>query len=266
MYKLNKQAFGDFLAKSRKEKGYTQKDLAEKLFVSDKAVSKWERGLSVPDVSLLVPLAELLDVTVTELLEGRRIDRKEFAPSEVESIVQKAITYPEEREGVTQRIYQRVQKCLLLFVLCAAFGLATSVLGWKMGAFESASIKACWITFELLGVSIGAYSMFLIDERLPHYYDENRINTVSQYGFRISIPGVYFNNNNWSRVLKAVRIWSAAAMAATPVLCALVSWLSVRFEIEWLWQVLLLVFLTTMFLAIIYVARKYEMEPPQERS
>ena len=62
MYELNKIAFGGFLAQLRREKGMTQKELAACLYVSDKAVSKWERGLSVPDISLLVPLAEQLNV------------------------------------------------------------------------------------------------------------------------------------------------------------------------------------------------------------
>ena len=46
MYEIDKEAFGTFLSQLRKEKGMTQKDLAERLFVSDKAVSKWERGVS----------------------------------------------------------------------------------------------------------------------------------------------------------------------------------------------------------------------------
>lgn len=46
-FELNKQAFGAFLAQLRREKGWTQKDLAEKLYISDKAVSKWERGESL---------------------------------------------------------------------------------------------------------------------------------------------------------------------------------------------------------------------------
>ena len=71
MYEIDKEAFGKFLAQQRKAKGYTQKALAEKLFVSDKAVSKWERSLSMPDISLLIPLSEILEVSVTELLEGR---------------------------------------------------------------------------------------------------------------------------------------------------------------------------------------------------
>ncbi len=72
MYELDKAAFGQFLAALRKEQGLTQKQLAAKLFVSDKAVSKWERGLSIPDTALLIPLAEALGVTVTELLLCRR--------------------------------------------------------------------------------------------------------------------------------------------------------------------------------------------------
>jgi len=64
MSSIDNKKFGVFLTQLRKQKGYTQKELAEKLFISDKAVSKWERGLSMPDVALLPPLANILDVTV----------------------------------------------------------------------------------------------------------------------------------------------------------------------------------------------------------
>lgn len=78
---MNKQQFGNFIAGCRKASGLTQKELAGRLHVTDKAVSKWERALSYPDVTLLEPLAEALGLRVEELmscgkLEERR-DRKE---------------------------------------------------------------------------------------------------------------------------------------------------------------------------------------------
>ena len=68
MHEIDKEKFGRFLVQLRKERSMTQKD-----HVSDKAVSKWERGLSLPDISLLQPLSELLGVSVTELLSGQFI-------------------------------------------------------------------------------------------------------------------------------------------------------------------------------------------------
>ena len=68
---------GKFIAEERKRKGYTQKQLAEILGISDKTISKWERGNGFPEVSLLLPLCEELDVTVNELLTGERVSEEE---------------------------------------------------------------------------------------------------------------------------------------------------------------------------------------------
>lgn len=95
MYTLDKMQFGQFVAQLRKEKGLTQKELAQQMYVSDKAVSKWERGLSVPDVSLLVPLAQALGVTTTELLECRRVDLRGMSPQQIETLVKKAVALAE---------------------------------------------------------------------------------------------------------------------------------------------------------------------------
>lgn len=64
--------FGKFIKQLRAENNMTQKQLAEKLFITDKAVSKWERGLSLPDISLLENIAEIFGVTVSELVNGER--------------------------------------------------------------------------------------------------------------------------------------------------------------------------------------------------
>lgn len=68
------EAMGKFIASLRKEKNMTQKDLADKLYVSDRAVSKWERGLNFPDITLLKKLSEVLGVSLTELFNGERMD------------------------------------------------------------------------------------------------------------------------------------------------------------------------------------------------
>ncbi len=71
---MNKQQFGNFIAENRKAAGLTQKELAARVHVTDKAVSKWERALSYPDVTLLEPLAEALDLGVEELMACRRME------------------------------------------------------------------------------------------------------------------------------------------------------------------------------------------------
>ncbi len=63
---------GLFIAKLRKEKGMTQKQLAEKLFVTDRAVSKWERGIGYPDITIITKLAKILEVNVNDILNGEK--------------------------------------------------------------------------------------------------------------------------------------------------------------------------------------------------
>lgn len=69
---MDNKKMGQFICELRKDSQMTQKELADKLHITDKAVSKWERGLSCPDISLLPRLAELLGVTVGELLNGEK--------------------------------------------------------------------------------------------------------------------------------------------------------------------------------------------------
>lgn len=70
---MNQAKIGTFIAQCRKAKGWTQKQLAEYLGITDKAVSKWERGKSMPDISLFMPLCNLLEISLNELLIGEHI-------------------------------------------------------------------------------------------------------------------------------------------------------------------------------------------------
>lgn len=72
---MNQEKIGKFIAELRKEKNLTQNQLAEKLNITKNAVSKWERGLSLMDISLLKPLSEILGVSVSELLNGKKLEK-----------------------------------------------------------------------------------------------------------------------------------------------------------------------------------------------
>ena len=69
---------GSFIAECRKNKKITQEQLADKLCITNRAVSKWERGLSLPDASIMLELCAILDISVNELLNGEKIDMKDY--------------------------------------------------------------------------------------------------------------------------------------------------------------------------------------------
>ena len=69
---------GKFIAKMRKEKNMTQKQLADALYISNKTVSKWECGKGLPEVSLMLPLCEVLQITVNDLLTGARVSEVDY--------------------------------------------------------------------------------------------------------------------------------------------------------------------------------------------
>lgn len=208
-YEINNEKFGIFLARLRKERGLTQKELAEKLYVSDKAVSKWERGLSLPDISLLQPLGEVLDVSVTELLSGQRIEPDQtLTVREVEPLVTGALTMTaQEREA--QREHRRAWgKWFAAAIL--AFGLETWMLGKVVPLWDD--FMVFWSLVPLLAGVFGAYFIFGAKEKLPAFYDQYPINFYSDNFVRMNFPGVHFNNRNWPYILNAIRAWSCVTL------------------------------------------------------
>lgn len=78
---------GQFIAQMRKEKGLTQRQLADELLISDRTISKWETGKGLPEVSLMMPLCESLGINVNELLSGERLSDDEYKKKAEENIV-----------------------------------------------------------------------------------------------------------------------------------------------------------------------------------
>ena len=84
---MKKETFGNMVVVLRKEKGMTQLELAEKMGVTDKAVSKWERDLSFPDVSSIPKLADILGVSVDELMQVKVEAKAEPSKKKIDEIV-----------------------------------------------------------------------------------------------------------------------------------------------------------------------------------
>lgn len=87
---MEQEKIGKFIAKLRKEKGLTQDELGEKLSINGKTVSKWETGRTLPDISLLKSISDILGITVTELLTGEVLE-KEGNSEKINDITDKAI-------------------------------------------------------------------------------------------------------------------------------------------------------------------------------
>lgn len=251
MFEIDKQEFGSFVSELRKEKGLTQKEVAERLFISPKAISKWETGVNIPDISLLVPLADILGVNVTELLMCKRMDADEVMDSKkVEGIVKTAIAYSEENP---ERAYQQNSKWGIIYgisVLAGAIGLFLNHLYGQITEPVQVAV--------LIGAIFGAYFCFFTKTQLPAYYDENRIGGVHDGVFRMNIPGVKFNNSNWPYMIKVGRIWACLTMALYPLIAVCLTIL-----IPELWQKIelgayLVMILGGLFVPLYIVGKKYE--------
>lgn len=121
---------GRFIAEERKRKGYTQKILSEKLGISDKTISKWERGNGFPEVSLLIPLCSELDITVNELLSGERVSEKQYRKKAEENMVNLVKEAQENKKKIILSIMVGILTIIAavpLFIVAGMFDMSTGV-------------------------------------------------------------------------------------------------------------------------------------------
>lgn len=195
MYQINNEKFGQFLVEIRKEKQMTQKELAEKLFVSDKTVSKWECGNSMPNVTLLIPIADVLGITVTELLKGEKLrEEKTLNSDEVENLVVNSLDL-----SLRNTTRQRKKNWIFAFLISIGIVIIEAILLIVSGISIKQMGDSLYIS--LLMLLFASWLCIFAKELLPTYYDTNKINFVSQGIFRIHMAGLSFNNANWGYVL-----------------------------------------------------------------
>lgn len=214
MNQISNEKFGTFLNEMRKEKNLTQKQLAEKLFVSDKTVSKWECGGSMPNVALLIPIADALDITVTELLKGERIDLdKGLDTEEVENLAVGLVDLSVRNTMLQRKTYWIISYLICSFITIGEIG-ALTVTGLTLKQMQSSILLVCGMTIVFNG-----WLCFFAKQVLPGYYDSNKINYYSQGIFRVHMAGLSFNNENWTYICAVCKVGLMLISVLYPLIC-----------------------------------------------
>lgn len=151
---------GKFIASRRKEQGMTQAALAEKLGISDKAVSKWETGKSMPDSGIMLDLCEILEITVNELLSGEKIMTEVYDKRAEENLL-------EMRRQVEEKNRQLLRTEYLIVIPVVAMGL---VLILVAGLVEMSSVwRGTLIFFAVAMIVVFAFIAVGIEQKAGYY-------------------------------------------------------------------------------------------------
>lgn len=117
---MDQQKIGNFMKTLRKENNLTQEQLADKLLVSRRTVSRWETGNNLPDIELLIEIADLFNVDLRELINGER--KNEIMKTEIKETAILAADYTNENNKVIVKTYH------ILFIVASIFGILSLVL------------------------------------------------------------------------------------------------------------------------------------------
>lgn len=113
---MNQEKIGKFILELRKEKNMTQQELADKIGVTDRAISKWENGRGMPDLSLMKPLCEVLGISINDLISGEKIDKKEYQNKFEENVIN-TINYSQKQIKTARNKFVIILSIIILFVL-----------------------------------------------------------------------------------------------------------------------------------------------------
>ena len=180
---MDPKEFGAFVQECRKEQGMTQNDLAEKLNVTAKAVSRWERGVGYPAIKLLQPLADALQITIVELMHGEKI-KKELSGEEASALVTKTV---EQMEQHRQLSWKRRLLLYIGYVLIFAAYIVVHQAAYMR------SLQPRWLGIPLVFISV--YGL--------------------QYGIRALraiLTGTKFQGISMKEIPMTPKLWAAMGM------------------------------------------------------
>lgn len=157
---MNQEQIGKFIAECRKNKNMTQAELAEKLHVTDRAISKWERGKGLPDSSIMLELSKYLDISVNELLSGERLKMENYNLKAEENL----LNLKRKEEYLTKSM-------LLLEWVIGIISTITLVtlLFVAIVAIESITLRIILISIGIIIFIIGVLSAIKIEQAAGYY-------------------------------------------------------------------------------------------------
>ena len=144
---MDQVKIGQFIKAIRKEKNLTQREVAERLSISEKTVSKWETGNGLPEVSLMLPLCELLEISVNELLSGERLDEKRY----FEKAEKNMISLMEEKAQAKKKLIIEVVTAIITLLAGLTIILLVCLLEMEMWL----RIVLAVISVVIIGTGIG---------------------------------------------------------------------------------------------------------------
>ena len=145
---MNQEKIGKFILECRKEKNLTQFELAEKLGVTDRAISNWENGRNMPDLSLFKPLCELLDISINDLISGEKVEKDKYQEKLEENIIS-TIDYTNKKI---------LEKNNLISIILIIFGVIIAITAMSIFPSES-SWGSIYSVFGGIVSLIGIYKL-----------------------------------------------------------------------------------------------------------
>lgn len=172
---MNQIMIGKFIAERRKNVNLTQMQLAEKLGITDKAISKWERGVSMPDTSIMLELCDILCISVNELLRGEKFDMENDNQKNEQLLLEMA----KELEKKNKTIWTSMWAIMIVSMTALFAGLFLAAFLIPEGVWQLVAIIGICIVFLVpcfyalkLEVSVGAYKCEKCGQEIIPTYNE----------------------------------------------------------------------------------------------
>ena len=201
---MNQTKIGRFIAECRRKANLTQMQLAEKLGITDKAVSKWERGVAMPDTSIMLELCDILEISVNELLSGEKINMENSNQKNEQILLEMA----KELEKKNKTIWSSMWAIMIASMTALFAGILIAAFAIPEGPWQLVMILGVCVVFLVpcfyalkLEVSVGAYKCKNCGHEIVPTYKEAMM--AMHRGFTRHLMCPKCNKRTWcKKVLK----------------------------------------------------------------